>query len=44
MRENILAFVLPKRRSERRYPRAVKSKRSNYAKKSRATPPMKTAT
>ena len=33
MRANILAFVLPPRRTARRYPRAVKIKMSNYAKK-----------
>ena len=33
MRERVIAFVLPKRRSKRRYPRAVKIKMSNYAKK-----------
>jgi hypothetical protein len=35
MRANILDFVLPERRSERRYPRAVKIKMSNYARKRR---------
>jgi len=43
MRENILAFVLPPRRSERRYPRAVKIKMSNYAKKRRPVPRRKAA-
>ncbi len=43
MRDNILAFVLPERRRERRYPRAVKIKMSNYAKKRRAPPSTKTA-
>lgn len=38
MRERILSFVLPPRRSERRYPRAVKIKMSSYAKKRRKTP------
>lgn len=35
MRERILNFVLPERRSSRRYPRAVKIKMSNYPKKTR---------
>ena len=35
MRDKVLRFVLPKRRSERVYPRAVKIKMSNYAKKRR---------
>lgn len=35
MRERILSFVLPPRRSERRYPRAVKIKMSSYPKKRR---------
>jgi len=30
MRENIKRFILPLRRSERVYPRAVKIKMSNY--------------
>jgi hypothetical protein len=33
MRDNIRAFVLPPRRPERLYPRAVKIKMSNYARK-----------
>ena len=33
MRENVAQFVLPPRRSLRRYPRAVKIKMSNYKKK-----------
>jgi len=33
MRENILEFTLPPRRTKRRYPRAVKLKMSSYAKK-----------
>ena len=33
MRERVIGFVLPPRRSKRRYPRAVKIKMSNYAKK-----------
>jgi len=33
MRDNIRVFVLPPRRSERLYPRAVKIKMSNYARK-----------
>jgi len=37
MRERIMDFVLPERRSQRRYPRAVKVKMSNYAKKRRPT-------
>lgn len=35
MRQRILEQLLPPRRSERRYPRAVKIKMSNYAKKRR---------
>lgn len=35
MRKRVAAFVLPPRRSERRYPRAVKIKMSNYPKKHR---------
>lgn len=38
MRERITDFVLPARRSERRYPRAVKIKLSNYPKKRRLKP------
>jgi hypothetical protein len=38
MRANILDFVLPERRSKRRFPRAVKLKMSNYLRKRR--PPM----
>ena len=37
MRARIRDFVLPARRSNRRYPRAVKIKMSNYAKKRRPT-------
>jgi hypothetical protein len=36
MREKVIDFVLPERRSERRYPRAVKIKMSNYPKKRRS--------
>jgi hypothetical protein len=39
MRENILEYVLPPRRSERRYPRAVKVATSKYPKKHRQKPP-----
>lgn len=35
MRERVRQFVLPPRRTSRRYPRAVKIKMSNYAKKKR---------
>lgn len=35
MRANVLDFVLPERRRERRFPRAVKIKMSNYARKRR---------
>ena len=35
MRQRIIDFLLPPRRSERRYPRAVKIKMSNYPKKQR---------
>lgn len=37
LRENLKSFVLPPRRSERSYPRAVKVKMSNYAKKQRSS-------
>ena len=37
LRENVLLFVLPPRRSERTYPRAVKIKMSSYPRKRRAT-------
>lgn len=37
LRENIRSFVLPPRRSQRSYPRAVKVKMSNYKKKRRST-------
>lgn len=37
MRDKILRFVLPARRRERVYPRAVKIKMSNYARKRRPT-------
>jgi hypothetical protein len=39
LRENINLFVLPPRRSERSYPRAVKVKMSNYPKKHRPAAP-----
>ncbi len=42
LREQILRFVLPPRRSERSYPRAVKIKMSNYERK-RPTTPRKTS-
>jgi Insertion element 4 transposase N-terminal/Transposase DDE domain len=35
MRANLKRFILPKRRSERKYPRAVKIKMSNYPRKRR---------
>ena len=38
MRANILDFVLPERRSKRRFPRAVKLKMSNYPRKRRTAP------
>jgi hypothetical protein len=38
-RQALHGWVLPQRRSERRYPRAVKRKMSNYAKKSRPEAP-----
>lgn len=38
MRQKVAAFVLPPRRSKRRFPRAVKLKMSNYAKKRRTSP------
>jgi hypothetical protein len=38
LRAEVLHFVLPPRRSERRYPRAVKIKMSNYARKRPAKP------
>ena len=41
LREQILHFVLPPRRSERSFPRAVKLKMSNYERK-RPTPPRET--
>jgi hypothetical protein len=37
MRDKLLRFVLPARRSDRVYPRAVKIKMSNYARKRRQT-------
>lgn len=37
MREKVIAFVLPPRRTARRYPRAVKIKMSNYKRKRRKT-------
>jgi len=37
MRDKVLRFVLPQRRRERVFPRAVKIKMSNYAKKRRPT-------
>jgi len=39
LRDNISLFVLPPRRSRRRYPRAVKVKMSNYKRKRRPTMP-----
>jgi hypothetical protein len=42
-RANVLDFVLPERRRDRRFPRAVKIKMSNYAKKRRPTAPKVTA-
>jgi hypothetical protein len=39
MRDNVLDFVLPERRSARRFPRAVKLKMSNYDRKRRPAPP-----
>ncbi len=39
MREKVRRFVLPPRRSERVYPRAVKIKMSNYPRKRRVAPP-----
>lgn len=41
LREHLKLFVLPPRRSERTYPRAVKVKMSSYPKKRRKTPPPK---
>jgi len=38
MRERVIDFILPPRRSARRYPRAVKIKMSNYPRKRRETP------
>jgi hypothetical protein len=38
LREQVKRFVLPPRRSERSYPRAVKIKMSTYAKKRRGGP------
>ncbi len=38
-RKQLQRFVLPKRRTHRSYPRAVKTKMSNYAKKKPCTPP-----
>ena len=35
VRDNVLDFVLPERRRKRRFPRAVKIKMSNYARKRR---------
>ncbi len=43
MRERIMDFVLPERRTQRRYPRAVKVKMSNYAKKRRPSSKKATA-
>lgn len=37
LRENVKLFILPPRRSERTYPRAVKIKMSSYPRKRRAT-------
>ncbi len=39
LRENLTRLVLPKRRPERAYPRAVKVKMSNYSRKRPATQP-----
>jgi len=39
MRDNVLDFVLPERRRQRRFPRAVKIKMSNYARKRRPSTP-----
>lgn len=39
MRDNVLDFVLPERRRQRRFPRAVKIKMSNYARKRRPSVP-----
>ena len=44
LRAEIKLFILPERRSERSYPRAVKVKMSNYAKKHRASDPTKITT
>lgn len=41
MRQRIATHLLPPRRSHRRYPRAVKIKMSNYAKKRRPNEPQK---
>jgi hypothetical protein len=41
MRQRLVDFVLPDRRKGRRYPRAVKVKMSNYARKRRAPPTLK---
>lgn len=38
LRASLCAFILPPRRSERAYPRAVKIKMSNYPRKRRQTP------
>jgi hypothetical protein len=39
LRANLRRFILPERRSERSYPRAVKIKMSNYDRKRRSRPP-----
>lgn len=39
LRASLQRFILPPRRSDRSYPRAVKIKMSNYAKKRRPTTP-----
>lgn len=44
MRDKIRRFVLPPRRPERAYPRAVKIKMSNYARKRPSTSPSRKAT
>lgn len=43
LREEVKRFILPKRRSERSYPRAVKVKMSNYKKKRRSSAKTKPA-
>lgn len=41
LRENLRRFILPARRSKRRYPRAVKIKMSSYPRKHRPEPKLK---